>query len=265
MYAMGWTQHTVGVQNIRTMSIIQTLLGNMGIAGGGVNALRGESNVQGSHGPGPSVPHPSRLSQGASGHRRPLWKLSPPLGLRRPSDPHVCQLVAELLPSIQSVFSSPIWGDTATKENDFGYAWLPKLDPGQNCSWLNLFDAMYAGRIKGFLRLGSESSVQRRQRQQGETGAGQAGLARECEHLRQRDRLFLERAGNGPQEASRLRSSCSRARLQWKKRGASPTAAVGLNGVTRLLIRRDRQNRTETSCRTDGKDQRPLQKGREIP
>ena len=48
LYAMGWTQHTVGVQNIRAMSIIQTLLGNMGIAGGGVNALRGESNVQGS-------------------------------------------------------------------------------------------------------------------------------------------------------------------------------------------------------------------------
>ena len=48
LYAMGWTQHTVGVQNIRAMSIIQLLLGNMGVAGGGVNALRGESNVQGS-------------------------------------------------------------------------------------------------------------------------------------------------------------------------------------------------------------------------
>lgn len=48
MYAMGWTQHTVGVQNIRSMAIIQLLLGNMGMAGGGVNALRGESNVQGS-------------------------------------------------------------------------------------------------------------------------------------------------------------------------------------------------------------------------
>jgi len=48
MYAMGWTQHTVGVQNIRSMAIIQLLLGNMGVAGGGVNALRGESNVQGS-------------------------------------------------------------------------------------------------------------------------------------------------------------------------------------------------------------------------
>ncbi|HMQ55854.1 MAG TPA: molybdopterin-dependent oxidoreductase, partial [Anaerolineae bacterium] len=48
MYAMGWTQHTYGTQNIRAASILQLLLGNMGVAGGGVNALRGESNVQGS-------------------------------------------------------------------------------------------------------------------------------------------------------------------------------------------------------------------------
>jgi formate dehydrogenase major subunit len=47
-YALGWTHHTVGSQNIRTMAIIQLLLGNMGIAGGGINALRGEPNVQGS-------------------------------------------------------------------------------------------------------------------------------------------------------------------------------------------------------------------------
>ncbi|MCG2709987.1 MAG: molybdopterin-dependent oxidoreductase [Thermodesulfovibrionales bacterium] len=47
LYAMGWTQHTTGAQIIRTASIIQLLLGNLGMAGGGVNALRGESNVQG--------------------------------------------------------------------------------------------------------------------------------------------------------------------------------------------------------------------------
>jgi formate dehydrogenase-N alpha subunit len=46
-YALGWTQHTVGAQNIRTMAMIQLLLGNMGMAGGGVNALRGHSNIQG--------------------------------------------------------------------------------------------------------------------------------------------------------------------------------------------------------------------------
>jgi formate dehydrogenase major subunit len=48
LYAMGWTQHTVGSQNIRAASILQMLLGNMGVAGGGINALRGWHNVQGS-------------------------------------------------------------------------------------------------------------------------------------------------------------------------------------------------------------------------
>src|SRR4030067_3634239 len=48
LYAMGWTQHTIGTQNIRAMCIIQLLLGNIGMAGGGINAPRRESNVQGS-------------------------------------------------------------------------------------------------------------------------------------------------------------------------------------------------------------------------
>jgi len=47
LYAMGTTQHTVGAQNIRAFSILQLLLGNMGVAGGGINALRGQDNVQG--------------------------------------------------------------------------------------------------------------------------------------------------------------------------------------------------------------------------
>jgi formate dehydrogenase major subunit len=47
-YALGWTQHTVGVENIRAMTLVQMLLGNVGIAGGGINAMRGEPNVQGS-------------------------------------------------------------------------------------------------------------------------------------------------------------------------------------------------------------------------
>ncbi len=47
LYALGWTQHSHGSQNIRTMAMIQLLLGNMGMAGGGINALRGHANVQG--------------------------------------------------------------------------------------------------------------------------------------------------------------------------------------------------------------------------
>ncbi len=47
MYALGWTQHSIGSQMIRTGAMVQLLLGNIGVAGGGMNALRGHSNIQG--------------------------------------------------------------------------------------------------------------------------------------------------------------------------------------------------------------------------
>ena len=47
MYALGWTQHSLGSQMIRTGAMVQLLLGNIGVAGGGMNALRGHSNIQG--------------------------------------------------------------------------------------------------------------------------------------------------------------------------------------------------------------------------
>src|SRR5579862_8538430 len=47
MYALGWTQHSQGTQMIRTGAMLQLLLGNIGLAGGGMNALRGHSNIQG--------------------------------------------------------------------------------------------------------------------------------------------------------------------------------------------------------------------------
>ena len=47
MYALGWTQHSKGSQNIRGMAMLQLILGNIGMRGGGMNALRGHSNIQG--------------------------------------------------------------------------------------------------------------------------------------------------------------------------------------------------------------------------
>ena len=61
LYAMGGTQHTTGVQIIRSYTILQQLLGNMGVPGGGINALRGESNVQGSTDMGLVVQYRDRL------------------------------------------------------------------------------------------------------------------------------------------------------------------------------------------------------------
>jgi formate dehydrogenase major subunit len=151
LYAMGWTQHTVGVQNIRTMAMIQLLLGNMGIAGGGVNALRGESNVQGStdhallfHIIPAYMPTP-----------RAQWATLADYNKTTPAskDPRSANWWKNRPKYIVSLLKS-MYGDKATKENDFGYSWMPKLDPTQDASWLNLFDEMYKGTFTGFFAWG---------------------------------------------------------------------------------------------------------------
>jgi len=152
MYAMGWTQHTVGVQNIRTMAIIQLLLGNMGVAGGGVNALRGESNVQG------STDHCILY------HIWPGYLKTPQASQASLSDYNT-----KYTPKTNDPLSANWWGNypkysvsllksffgrKATNANDFGYNWLPKLDDGKAYTWLDIFDEMYKGKFKGFFAWG---------------------------------------------------------------------------------------------------------------
>ena len=157
MYAMGWTQHTVGVQNIRTMSMIQLLLGNMGVAGGGVNALRGESNVQGS------------TDQAILFHILPGYLKAPAASLPtlaeynekstpKTSDPLSANWWGNYAKYSVSLLKS-FWGDKANQENDFGYNWLPKIDDGKAYSWLDLFDAMYKGQFKGFFAWGQNPAA----------------------------------------------------------------------------------------------------------
>ena len=151
-YAMGWTQHTVGTQNIRTMAIIQMLLGNMGMAGGGVNALRGESNVQGSTDYGILF----HILPGYNPTPNAAWtdlatyieKSSP-----KTSEPKSVNWWAHRGKYITSYLKS-VYGDAATEYNDFGYSWLPKIDVGQNASWLMIFDKMLKGDFEGFFAWG---------------------------------------------------------------------------------------------------------------
>jgi formate dehydrogenase major subunit len=151
LYAMGWTQHTVGTQNIRSMSIAQLLLGNMGVAGGGVNALRGESNVQGStdhallfHIIPAYMPTPRAKHQTLADYNATTPKNNDPRSANWWQ--HRPKYIASLLKSM--------FGDKATKDNDFGYAWLPKLEDTQNASWLVLFNEMYKGKFTGFFAWG---------------------------------------------------------------------------------------------------------------
>ncbi|MFH0938751.1 MAG: formate dehydrogenase-N subunit alpha [Planctomycetota bacterium] len=152
MYAMGWTQHTVGVQNIRAMSLVQLLLGNIGRAGGGVNAMRGEANVQGAcdHG---------LLFNILPGYLKiPTASLST---LDAYLTKHTPKAVGKQsanwwgnYPKYAVSFLKSTFGAAATKENGFGYEWLPKIDDGVDHSWLTIFDEMLKGNVKGFFAWG---------------------------------------------------------------------------------------------------------------
>ena len=152
MYALGWTQHTVGSQNIRTMSIIQLLLGNIGICGGGVNALRGEPNVQGSTDHAiltnilPGYLNAPTASQ--STLQTYMDKTTP-----KYPDPRSANW-KQNYPKYMVSLLKAWFGDKAVKDNDFGYRWLPKLDDGQDATLLSMVDGMYDGKVKGFVVIG---------------------------------------------------------------------------------------------------------------
>ena len=149
MYALGWTQHTVGTQNIRAMAIIQLLLGNIGVCGGGVNALRGEPNVQGStdhcilyH----ILPGYMRAPRVTMPDLKSYIKTCTP----KNGEPQSANWWANYNKYIVSLLKA-WYGAAARPDNDFCYGHLPKLDAGQNTSILNTFDAMYEGRMKGYI------------------------------------------------------------------------------------------------------------------
>ncbi len=126
MYALGWTQHSKGAQNIRGMAMLQLILGNIGLPGGGVNALRGHANIQG-------LTDIGLLSNMIPGY------LTLPKDHEHDLDSYLStRKNAPLFPGQTSYwqhtdkfmvsFLKAMWGDAATPENDYGYQWLPKLD-----------------------------------------------------------------------------------------------------------------------------------------
>ena len=156
-YALGWTHHTTGSQIIRTMSIIQLLLGNMGICGGGVNALRGEPNVQGSTDHAilyNILPGYLKMPYGSQDSLAKYLEKNTP-GTR---DPQSANYYSNY-PKFTVSFLKAIYGEKATRDNGFCYSWLPKLDDGQAASLMHLFDEMYKGKIKGLFAVGTDPAV----------------------------------------------------------------------------------------------------------
>jgi formate dehydrogenase major subunit len=150
LYAMGWTQHTTGVQNIRTMAIIQLLLGNVGIPGGGVQALRGESNVQGSTDYGLLF----HIWPGYLGTPRASMKsLAEFNDARTPKTKEVNSLNWwKNAPKYIASFLRAMYGTNMSIED--AYLTMPKLDDGEDYSWLTLFDHMYKEKFTGFFAWG---------------------------------------------------------------------------------------------------------------
>jgi formate dehydrogenase major subunit len=153
IYAVGWTQHTSGTQTIRTAAMLQLMLGNVGRAGGGVNALRGHSNIQGATDmagvfdilPGYlKMPNPDDVDLATY-----LKRTTP-----TPSKPSEWDSFNywSNTPRFAVSFLKAMFGDTAKKENDWAFNYLPKID--RNHSWALIWEDMYAGRIKGIFAIG---------------------------------------------------------------------------------------------------------------
>ena len=148
LFALGWTQHSVGSQNIRTMAMVQMLLGNIGVAGGGMNALRGHSNIQGLTDigllsnliPGYLTIPADKETTFEDYMKTRQYK---PLRLGQTS---YWQNYRKFFVSFQKA----IYGDAARADNDWAYDWLPKLDIPQY-DIICAFEMMSKGEMNGYI------------------------------------------------------------------------------------------------------------------
>ncbi len=150
LYALGWTQHSIGSQIIRTGAMMQLLLGNIGVAGGGMNALRGHSNIQG------------LTDLGLMSNLLPGYMTLPTEG-EQDFDKYIGQrLLKPLRPNQLSYWQNykkfhvslmkAWWGPAATAENNWAYDYLPKLD--KLYDMLQVYELMNHGQMNGYIAQG---------------------------------------------------------------------------------------------------------------
>jgi len=153
IYAVGWTQHTFGTQIIRTAAMLQLLLGNVGRAGGGVNALRGHSNIQGATdmaGVFDILPGYLKMPNPDDADLATFLKRTTPTS-SKPGEWDSYNYWSNT-PKFAVSFLKAMYGDAAKKENDWAFHYLPKID--RNHAWTQIWDDMYAGHIKGMFAIG---------------------------------------------------------------------------------------------------------------
>jgi len=147
LYALGWTQHSQGSQMIRTAAIMQLLLGNIGIPGGGMNALRGHSNIQGLTDLGllsNSLPGYLSLARESEQDLETYYKTRA-LKALRPNQMSYWQNYPKFFVSLQKAW----WGNAATADNAWAYHYLPKIDKVYDV--LQAFEMMNLGQMNGYI------------------------------------------------------------------------------------------------------------------
>jgi formate dehydrogenase major subunit len=150
VYSVGWTQHTVGVQYIRTAAILQTLLGNMGRPGGGILALRGHASIQGST----DIPTlfdllPGYLPMPAAGRHACLQAYLDDITMPRGFWANTPAYMISLLKAW--------WGAAAVADNDYCYDYLPRLT-GDHSTYATVVSQI-AGETKGYFLFGQNPAV----------------------------------------------------------------------------------------------------------
>jgi formate dehydrogenase major subunit len=151
LYALGWTQHSHAVQLIHAAAMLQLLLGNIGMPGGGVNAQRGHANIQGSTDMGAwnMLPGYLKVPQAGWDTLDEYLKANTPAPLR----PNALNYWANT-PKFMISLLKAYYGEKATSANGYGYQWLPKTDPADNHSWGFFFDRMHSGALEGLISFG---------------------------------------------------------------------------------------------------------------
>ncbi len=147
MYALGWTQHSIGSQIIRTGAMVQLLLGNIGVQGGGMNALRGHSNIQGLTDLGlMSDLLPGYMT--LPGEQEQDFKAYLDKRTHKPLRPNQMSYWQNY-PKFHVSLMKAWYGNAATKDNNFCFNWLPKLDKLHDI--LQVFEDMYQGKLNGYI------------------------------------------------------------------------------------------------------------------
>ena len=153
IYAVGWTQHSFGTQIIRTAAMLQLLLGNVGRAGGGVNALRGHSNIQGATdmaGVFDILPGYLKMPAPDDVDFATYLKRTTPTA-SKPAEWDSYNYWSNT-PKFAVSFLKALYGEAARKENDWAFHYLPKID--RKYSWVEIWDDMYNGHVRGMFAFG---------------------------------------------------------------------------------------------------------------